>query len=376
MLSKQLITNKKISKAGIETRNRRKKMICKTYCIKIVKNKLSKSRRRELENLFVQANYIYNACVENVDNYNPKDNTILVKVGDKFEERSLTLSVQIRQAIRDRYINNVKALSGLEKRGKKVGKPKFKSYSNSIPLKQYGKTYKIKDDNIRIQNFGWFRVRGLEQVPKNCEYANANLVRKPSGYYVYITVYIPKEVEVKTGKNIGIDFGISNTITTSSGEFFNINIPETKGVALAYKRLSKAVPGSNNYTKRLNKAQRAYEKVANARKDKANKLVYYLVEENDIIVIQNDNFYSWYKVSYFKKTIRYSALTFVKMALRNSGKTIVIHRTFPSTKLCPQCNNLNPQTLKKRDYDCVYCGYHHDNRDVKAAIVLLNQALN
>lgn len=32
-------------------------------------------------------------------------------------------------------------------------------------------------------------VRGFDQVPQGCEFANANLVRKPNGFYLKITTF-------------------------------------------------------------------------------------------------------------------------------------------------------------------------------------------
>ena len=48
---------------------------------------------------------------------------------------------------------------------------------------------------------------------------------------------IPTE---KTGREVGIDFGIEHNLTLSNGQTFDIYVPETKGVKLASKRQNQA----------------------------------------------------------------------------------------------------------------------------------------
>ena len=42
---------------------------------------------------------------------------------------------------------------------------------------------------------------------------------------------------------------------------------------------------------------------------------------------------------------------------------------------CPACGRNTKHPLSKRDYTCAYCGYHHPDRDVKAAQMVLSEAL-
>jgi len=54
-------------------------------------------------------------------------------------------------------------------------------------------------------------VLGLRQIPADAEIANAVLLRKPSGYYLHVTCYLPKDSRTSPNpidKDIGIDFGV------------------------------------------------------------------------------------------------------------------------------------------------------------------------
>lgn len=81
----------------------------------------------------------------------------------------------MKQGIKTSLFNSLVSLKALKKKGCKVGKLKFKSVINSIPLKQYNGTYFIKNNKIRIQGSKkWLRVKGLEQIQET-EIANAVL---------------------------------------------------------------------------------------------------------------------------------------------------------------------------------------------------------
>ena len=55
-------------------------------------------------------------------------------------------------------------------------------------------------------------------------------------------------------------------------------------------------------------------------------------------------------------------------------KVHVVARSYPSTQICPKCGKLTKHPLNKRDYDCKYCGWHHNSRDQKSAQMILERA--
>ena len=108
----------------------------------------------------------------------------------------------------------------------------YKSELNCIPLKKYGQNYIFKSFNkVKIQGIhGKVLLRTGNQLQIADELANANLIKKPDGYYLKITAYINKEnyKTIKTnGKEIGLDFGIKTNITTSEGNKFDVSVEES-----------------------------------------------------------------------------------------------------------------------------------------------------
>lgn len=122
----------------------------------------------------------------------------------------------------------------LVKKGlQKHGSLKFKSELTCIPLKQYGITYKFKSFNkVKIQGIsGRILLRTGNQLQIADELANANLIKRPDGYYLKATCFINKEnlkEEKKNGKEIGLDFGIKSNITTSEGEKLDVCVEESE----------------------------------------------------------------------------------------------------------------------------------------------------
>lgn len=376
--------NASISNTIKNTRERHANMICKTYEVKVVMSKLSCVQKEELNATFREAKWLRNDIVSDLEHANRNARTANVKTPDGFEERELThLGSQMKQDIYDKVKFEIKGLTTKKRQNKKVGHLKFKSVCNSLPLRQFGTTYKIdfNSNRIKVQKIKKaFYVRGLKQIPNDAEFANATLVRKASGLYFYITCYIPVIASVKTGKSVGIDFGIENNLNFSDDrEAANVYINETNYI----KRLSRKInrcwirngkKHSANNEKRIMKLRRAYEKLANQKADLAHKIVHEILSSYDFIAIQDEMLVHWHK-GLFGKQVQHSCMGLIKAELIYSSKTHVVNRSFPSTQICPMCGSLTKHPLNKRDYDCASCGYHHNSRDKKSAQSILERAL-
>lgn len=377
--------NEQISNTIRATRERRAGMCCRVFEVKIVKGKLSCEKKAHLDALFREAKWLRNSELAkgDVSLFDRNAKTASVKIGNAFETRSLThLGSQMRQDVVDQLKQDARSLAALKQKGRMIGRLKFKSFCNCVPLRQYGTTYRIdfEKSTISIQGFKKpLKVRGLKQLPEDCEYANAKLVRKPSGYYFHITVYTAPEEHVPTGAVCGTDFGIKTNLTISDGDKYDISVPETHAVKVASMKLNKAYKRnsgvkSKNHRKRKERLRRAYERQNNRKADTANKVVHELLDNYDLIAMQDEMIAGWHH-GVFGRKVQHSAMGYIKAKLKNSSKTIVVSRTFPSTQKCPVCGKNTKHPLSKRDYDCAYCGYHHPSRDVKAAQMVLFEAL-
>jgi putative transposase len=249
---------------------------------------------------------------------------------------------------------------------------------NSIPLVQYRTTYRIVDKNyVKIQGIGrkYLKVIGLSQIPKNADLANAILITKNGEYYLKITTFLPKEERIKTGKEIGLDFGIKDNITDSDGNRYDLKFLEPKPLKKASKELNRKKKGSNNKNRQKLVLNKQYERLLNKKKDARNKFVSKLVKENDVIVIQDESIAEWKssRMRGFGGKVQHSIMGGIISSLKNKPETLVIDKFFPSTQFCPNCGSLNKHSLDRRVYNCS-CGYSED-RDVHAARNILNEGL-
>jgi len=372
----------KISKTRNETRERRSHLICKTYCLKIDYSRLNKKQKESLRMMFVEAKWLCNHWIneDKIFEANYKQKKVIVKNRHKeFEERTLKfLPAKCKQSILQSMRESIYALSRSKKCGHKVGRLKFKKEFNTLIFNQYGTigTHKIYDKN-KIKILGIRKlviIKGLDQLPKNCEFGMAFLRNKPSGYYVHITTYSRKETtkeEKKKFKEIGIDFGIKEMVTTSDGEIFdNVSIQEPEHLKRLQQKLNRSQKGSKNRYKIKLLIQREYEKLNNKKEDISNKVVHQLISQYEKIYIQDDNFNGWKtKGKHWSKKIHHSCLGRVKQKLISKG-AIVINRFLPSTKMCYKCGNSYSVGLNERIFKCSNCGLI-EQRDVKAAKTIL-----
>ena len=291
--------------------------------------------------------------------------------------RELTMPAKFIQTVYSSLKQDMKSLAAKRRKtGKKNGSLKFRSSYDSIELNQYNDTHWIcfgpegnkhgkYKNTVHIAGIRRpIRVFGMEQIPADAEYANAKLVKKPSGIYLMLTCYIPKHdnnTESETKPDLGLDFGIKTTITTSEGEKFDITVREPERL--------KGLQKKRGWHDTKHRIRREYEGLANKRRAKANQVYHDIVTGRDLVVMQDENIKGWHK-GLFGREVQNSALGTLKRKLMANPKVMVIDRFFPSTRMCI-CGYVHEDiTLSDRVFACPACGYTGD-RDVKSAKTLL-----
>jgi len=362
-----------------ETKERRKSLSPTTYQLKI--QNLSKIGEENLNIVLLEAKWLYNWFIADINRVNipTKDiKEIEIKVKEKLEKREIKLlGSHLKQAIQERVKDNLKVLKGLKNKGYKIGKLKFKKFISSIKLKQYKCSFDIdfKRNRVRIQGLGWFRVLGLHQVPQNSEIANAQLIKKPSGYYIYLTCYVKKKhfERDKVRDAVGIDFGIANKVILSNGLSIDFEVKESKRLKKLQKELTRKRRGSKNREKLLKKIQREYERLTNIRRDIHNKLLA-LLRHYGAVVYQDDNIKAWHE-GWFGSQVQHAGIGTLKARLRNNLATIPVKRFEPTTQECCVCGRKQKLKLSDRLYVCPGCG-NTINRDLNSAVNILKKGLD
>lgn len=268
-----------------------------------------------------------------------------------------------------------------------VGFPKFKSkktHAYSYTTNNQSNSIRIIERHIKLPKIGFVRIKKHRDFFGTIK--SVTVLQNPSGkYYASVLVNESDKEKFEPSENkIGIDLGIKQFCVISDGTlvdnptFFS---KSTSRLRKLQKDLSRCKPKSKNREKCRIKVARQYEKITNQRKDFLHKLSKRLIDENQVICLEdldvkemlsNHNLakqisdVSW---SEFVRQLTYKAEWY--------GREIIkIDRYYPSSQLCSVCGykNEDVKDLSIREWDCQKCGTHH-NRDVNAAINILNEGL-
>lgn len=377
-MTEREIKNLKIKETLAKTREKRKSQKCLVFELKLDESHFNQKTKESLKMMFVEAKWLYNFLLSQEDIFKIELRTSKVvhkdRYGNDIESELKYLPSKYKGAVYETLKDSIKALSSTKKKGRKVGRLKYKSQYNSINLNQYNNThrilskYKIKIAGIKQH----LRVKGLEQIKDEYDIANAKLIKKANGYYVKLTCFEFTKKSVFTNKpktDIGLDFGIKDTIITSDGTKFKVSIEETEHLKKLQRKFAKTKKGSNNRYKLKLKIQKEHERITNRKNDAGNKIVNFLLTNYSTVYFQDEMIKAWHS-GRFGKTVQHSCLGRVKAKLKQSNNAVMIERSFPSTKLCLNCGALNKLTLDDRVYKCS-CGYEED-RDIKSAKTILH----
>ena len=374
--------NRHIAERGRLTRDRRSNLQAKTIELGIDKT-YAQPHKDKLELLFLQAKWLTNDIISHLRDGNPnswddKKKCVNVRMGrdsSEYEPRELTiLSSKNKQNLRDRVKDNLSSLHSLKNNGHKVGALKYVKEISSIPYNQFKNDFDIdlQSRKIKIQKIGWLKVHGLSQLPQDADIATGKLVKTPRGFVFHLTFYTSKEeYSYNPGSIVGIDFGVKTFLTLSDGTEFLNSIPVTPRLKNLQRKLSRQVKGSNDYIKTVCSIQKCYHDISHQKDDIANKLVSFLLNTYEIIVIQDESLKSWKRL--WGKKLHHSILGRVKKKLKNHPRVIVLSKWAPTTQYCPACERLNKHSLDKRVYSCP-CGYSA-SRDVHAAENMIRMAI-
>lgn len=266
------------------------------------------------------------------------------------------------------------------KSGQKPGFPRFKGKNrlSSVGFKQYGNGCKIDGRRLRISGVGRIAVRWHRPVEGQIK--TLRLVKTFDQWYACLTCSIEPQALPTTGKDVGIDIGITHLLTTSDGE----HIPNPRWYRTAeanikrlQRKVSRCTKDSNNRRKAIVQLRRAYQKIVYSRHDYLNKLVHRLVVTYDRIALENIRIDKLVYNRRLAKSILDAGWGYFTQHLTRkaaeAGRTVCFVHPAYTSRSCSSCGyRFENQTLTDRWITCG-CGLSLD-RDHNAAINVLNRA--
>ena len=266
----------------------------------------------------------------------------------------------------------------------KIGRPpKFHKYN---PNKQSfciaSQTIKISDKNtIMLPIPTGVKFKG-RQIPIDMTFLNKyniKTITEPRYTCSYGKWYISGSCEVnvelleKTEKQLGLDWGIKNFMTSSKGDI--INYPKTVlrqfyRINSLKSKLSKKVKNSNNNKKLSEKLDKAYFRFENLKKNFIEQTTTELAKESNIAIEDLTN----NKIKESRKNFRRRKMitpldrfiTALEWKCKKFGRIFIKVNPAYTSMDCSRCGKRNLElTLKDRTYKCS-CGLELD-RDINAA---------
>ena len=268
-----------------------------------------------------------------------------------------------------------------QRKGKRVGFPKFKSknttmrfaYSTAFTAPTASDPYGLKLSRIG-------RVHCMENMHRRV--AGARVVRvsvsqRAGRWYASLTVERePTAKPAPRGGAVGVDLGVKNLATLSDGVV--IPNPRALGTRLralrkAQQALSRKVKGSARREKAKERVARLHARVADVRADAINKATTLIARNYSTVCIEDLHVAGMVKNRHLARSLSDAALGEFRRQLeyktaRNGAVLRVVDRWYRSSKTCSGCGRVKAKlSLSERTYRCDSCGLVLD-RDVNAAI--------
>ena len=193
--------------------------------------------------------------------------------------------------------NNLKALRELKKKGRKVGKLRYKKYGQfkSFILNQSG--FKVTNtgnrfDRLYISKVGEIPIRMHRDIEGEIKQV---IVKQYKTGEWYALISAEKEVSMITKaieKVIGLDMGIKFFLSDSDGrqienpKFYKKTLERIK---IEQRKLSRKKKGSNNRKKEILRLAKLHQRLTNQRDDFLHKLSRFYVDNYDLIAVEDLN---------------------------------------------------------------------------------------
>lgn len=245
--------------------------------------------------------------------------------------------------------------------------------------------FKVDGKRSWIPKLGWVRMRECLRLAGRI--VSICISRTADHWYASIIVDTLDERLQPPSENqgaVGVDLGVSNLATLSTGEIFTgpkaLRHGQRRQRRLS-KSLSRKQKGSRNRAKAKRKLGRQHARMANIRANDLHQVTTSITRRYGTIGIEDLNVKGMLGNRCLSRAIADMGFGELRRQLEyktawRGGQIVVVDRWYPSSKICSCCGvKIETLSLSQRHWDCPACGAMHD-RDINAAINLRNMAVS
>jgi len=236
---------------------------------------------------------------------------------------------------------------------------------------------------LRLSSLGVFKLIVHRDFPLDrVKRVAVKLMRSGKVYVSFIVEDYEFPKLLNTGRAVGIDVGVEKLLVTSDGEYLPNLRPYEKAlnkVRRLHKALSRKRYLSHNWFRAKIKLARAYEHLADLRRDLYMKLGKYFAEHYDAVVMEDIHVKQLIgRVNRgLRRSLQDAAFgmmrTVIRYQMEKYGKKVVLVDPRNSSKACAKCGYVKDLALSDGVFECPRCGWRA-NRDYNSALNHLRRA--
>jgi len=198
---------------------------------------------------------------------------------------------KVLQMVNYQLWSNIRALAGLKRNGRKVGKLRFKGggWFKTLNFNQSG--FKLDNGKLVLSKVGEIPIKLHREIKGEVK---GVIIKRENSSKWYAIFQVEDELKLlpKTGKTVGIDVGIKHFLSDTDGR--QIDNPKfyersLERIRIKQRQLSKKQKDSRNRRKARVRLARTYEKLVNQRNDFLHKLSRFYVNGYDAIAVEDLN---------------------------------------------------------------------------------------
>ena len=257
------------------------------------------------------------------------------------------------------------------------GFPRFKSRRRYRTLEVYGiETHMLKDKELRIKGIPNLKLKSNIELPDSGQLKAIKIVKKPKRVEVHLGYELPN-VDLREALNpVGIDLGVKNRMTLSTGETVEKRQADTSRTKRLQRSVSRKQNGSNNRRKAVQSLAKEHQTQAERNRGHLHELTAELIKKYDGFALEDLNVKGLLKNRNLARSISEQTWGLVTQMLLDKAESagfmaVKVDPKYTSQD-CSSCGNRVKKTLAQRIHHCEQCGLVLD-RDHNAALNILTK---